>query len=90
MPTVYERIKASRFLPSAEQKIQIGKAIAEAYFKQPKKYRPPLAKQKSVEPNGTYVVWVYPKRFTKQMDRVIFTLCAGTPKLKRKRIVKTK
>lgn len=92
MPTVYERIKANRYAPTTDQKIKIGKQIAEAYFKLPKKFRPPLAKKQSSEPNGTFIVWIYPKRFVKQMDAIITKVCndAGIQRLKRRRIVKTK
>jgi hypothetical protein len=90
MPTVFERIKANRFTVTTDIKLKIGQAIAKKYFERPLSDRPPLTKKTSFEPDGTFTVWIYPKRFEKTMDAIIKLMChtAGVQRTKRKRIVK--
>lgn len=90
MPTVFERIKSNRFTVDKSLKLKIGQEIAKKYFERPLSKRPPLAKRTSIEPDGTYTVWLYPKRFEKTMDEIIVKMCqdAGINRNKRRRIVK--
>lgn len=88
MPTVYERIKANRFVTDPKLRSEIGKKIAEKYFELPPELRPPLSQKKSIEEEGEFIVWLYPTRFQKTMDLIIKSMCNGMPKNKRPRIKK--
>ena len=75
-----------RYLPTQEEKVAIGKKVAELYFKLPPKKRPFLYRVESKEPDGIFRVWSYPVRFVHTIDSVIKELCknkAETPKRKR-------
>lgn len=75
MPSIYERLKHLRYSLNREEKVQIGKEVADEYFKLPDRNRPFLYKKKSHEPDGTFDVWVYPKRFIFQIDEIIIHFC---------------
>jgi hypothetical protein len=81
MPTIFSRLKFLCVKPDQATKMKIGKEVCDLYFAQEKK--PRIFKIESEEPEGTFKVLSYPKKFTPTMDKVI--LKYAMPKQKRPR-----
>lgn len=86
MSTVHERLSTFNITADAPTRIKIGKEVAEEYFKQDIKHRPPIYRVETVEADGTFKSWCYPKKFTPVIDTVIRKYFGDVMPKKRKRI----
>lgn len=86
MSTVHDRLTTFNLKADADTKIKIGKEVADEYFKQDIKHRPPIYRVETIEEGGTFKSWCYPKKFTPVIDNVIRKYFGDRMPKKRKRI----
>ena len=84
MPTIFQRIPKGLKL-TQDQKIELGKKIADYYTNHKEDFPFPLKYKQQIEPEGEFTVLRYPKQFGDKLDELISHYIKTVAREKRKR-----